>query len=168
MDAYSFQILLLAFVNIFNLVSVYIVVVMPVFIYDVSFLIFYILTMSGDVESNPGPGPTKHRQCRILYANIRGLHGNLNDLIASSRQYDILLCSETLVSGMRHVSEVLIPGFKKPVLLQRNAIPRAQGMAVYLKVRLHEDSLLAPVNYPRAKAKLVNCPGEFTVQDSGK
>ena len=133
MDAYSFQILLLAFVNIFSLVSVYIVVVMPVFIYDVSFLIFYILTMSGDVESNPGPGPTKHRQCRILYANIRGLHGNLNDLIASSRQYDILLCSETLVSGMRHVSEVLIPGFKKPVLLQRNAIPRAQGMAVYIR-----------------------------------
>ena len=63
----------------------------------------------------------------------REIKNMLNDLIASSRQYDILLCSETLVSGMRHVSEVLIPGFKKPVLLQRNAIPRAQGMAVYIR-----------------------------------
>ena len=68
-----------------------------------------------------------------MYANIRGLHANLNDLIAASRQYDILLCSETLVSGMRHASEVLIPGFKKPILFKRNAIHRAQGMAAYVR-----------------------------------
>ena len=112
---------------------VHIVSVMPVFMYDVSFLIYYILTMSGDVEPNPGPRPTRHRQCRILYANIRGLHANLNDLVAASRQFDILLCSETLVSGMRHVSEVLIPSFKKPIFLRRNAIHRAQGMALYIR-----------------------------------
>ena len=29
-------------------------------------------------------------------------------------------------------------------------------------------TLLASVNYPRVKARLVNCPGEFTDQDSGK
>ena len=93
-----------------NVVIVHIVAVIPVYVYNVSFIIFYILTMSGDVELNPGPRPTRRRQCRILYANVRGLHANLSDLIAASRQYDILFCSETLVSGMRHVSEVLISG----------------------------------------------------------
>ena len=115
---------------------VYIVVVdvaFVVFFYDISFLVFIILIMAGDIELNPGPGPTRHRQCRILYANVRGLHANLMDLTAVSRHFDILFCSETLVSEMRHVSEVLIPGFKKPILLRRKAIHRAQGMAAYIR-----------------------------------
>ena len=29
-------------------------------------------------------------------------------------QHDILLCSETLVSDLRHVSELLVPGFGQP------------------------------------------------------
>ena len=38
-----------------------------------------------------------------------------------------------LASGMRHALEVLIPGFKKPILFKRNAIHRAQGMAAYVR-----------------------------------
>ena len=120
--------------NIFIVqIVVVVVVVRFVFIYDVSFLLFIILALSGDIELNPGPRQIRHRQCRILYANVRGLHGNLNDLVVASRQYDILLCSETLVSGMRHSSELLIPGFKKPMLLGRGAMHRAQGMAAYIR-----------------------------------
>ena len=43
--------------------------------------------------------------------------GNLSDLTVASSQYDILLCSETLVSDLRHVSELLVPGSGRPVLL---------------------------------------------------
>ena len=50
-------------------------------------------------------------------SNVRGLAGNLSDLTVASSQYDILLCSETLVTDMRHVSEVLVPGIGCPVLL---------------------------------------------------
>ena len=39
--------------------------------------------------------------CRILCSNARGLAENLNDLTVASSQYDILLCSETLVSDVR-------------------------------------------------------------------
>ena len=46
---------------------------------------------------------------------------------------DILLCSETLVSDMRHVSELLPPGFGRPVLLCRGRTPRARGMAAYVR-----------------------------------
>ena len=44
--------------------------------------------------------------CRILCNNMRGLTGNLSDLTMVSSQYDILLCSETLVSDISHVSEL--------------------------------------------------------------
>ena len=44
----------------------------------------------------------------------------------TSSQYDILLCSETLVSDMHHVSEVLVPGFCRPVLC-REKMPGSVG-----------------------------------------
>ena len=51
--------------------------------------------------------------------NVRGLAGNLSDMTVASSQYDILLYSETFVSDMRHVSEILVPGFGHLVLLCR-------------------------------------------------
>ena len=62
-----------------------------------------------------------------------GLAGNLSDLTVASSQYDILLCSENLVSDSRHVSELLVPGFGRPVLLCRGRMPRARGMAAYVR-----------------------------------
>ena len=64
---------------------------------------------------------------------MRGLAGNLSDLTVASSQYDILFCSETLVSDMRHVSEVLVPGFCCPVLLCQGKMPRARGVATYVQ-----------------------------------
>ena len=34
---------------------------------------------------------------------------------------------------MRHVSELLVPGFGRPVLLYRCKMPRARGMAAYVR-----------------------------------
>ena len=45
--------------------------------------------------------------CRILCSNVQGLAGNLSDLTMALSQYDILLCSETFVSDMRHLSGIL-------------------------------------------------------------
>ena len=41
----------------------------------------------------------------------------------ASSQYDVLFGSETFVSDMRHVSELLVPGFGRPVLLCRGLGP---------------------------------------------
>ena len=88
---------------------------------DFLYLIFYgcLRLRFLDVETNPGPRRPVAAVCRILCSNVLGLSGNLSDLTVASSQYDILLCSETLVSDMRHVSEVLVPGFCRPVLLCR-------------------------------------------------
>ena len=84
-----------------------------------------------DVETNSGPRRPVPAVCRILCINVRGLAWNLSDLTVVLSQYDILLCSEALVSDMRHVSEVLVPGFCRPVLLCRGKMPRARAMAAY-------------------------------------
>ena len=53
----------------------------------------------------------------------------------ASSHYDLLLCSGTLVSDRRHISEFLVPGFGHPVLLCRDGMPRASGIAVYVRDR---------------------------------
>ena len=98
---------------------------------DFLYLIFYACLRLRflDVETNPGPRRPVHAVCRILCSNVQGLAGNHSDLTVASSRYDILLCSETLVSDMRHVSELLVLGFGRPVLLCQGKMPRARGMA---------------------------------------
>ena len=70
-----------------------------------------------DVETNACPRRPVSAVCRILCSNVRGLSRNLSDLTVAASQFDILLCSETLDSDMRLVSELLVPGFSRPVVL---------------------------------------------------
>ena len=102
---------------------------------DFLYLIFYgyLRLRFLDVETNPGPRHPVPAVCRILCSNVRGLAGNLSDLAVASSQYDILLCSETLVSDMRHVSEVLVSGVCRSVLFCRGKMPRVRGMAAYIR-----------------------------------
>ena len=98
---------------------------------DFLYLIFYgcLRLRFLDVETNPGPRRPVTDVCRILCSNVWGLAMNLSDLTVALSQYDILLCSETLVLDMRRVSEVLVPDFGRSVLC-RGKMPRARGMAV--------------------------------------
>ena len=95
------------------------------------FLSGILLLLSGDIETNPGP--THRKFCNILYSNIRGLYGNLRELSIASTKFDLICCSETLVSDRRHISELLLPNFNKPLLLLRNSLPRAQGLCIYTR-----------------------------------
>ena len=60
-----------------------------------------------DVETSPN--------CRILCSNMQGLAG--------LRLSMILLCSETFVLDMRHMSEFWIPRFCSPILLCWGRMP---------------------------------------------
>ena len=81
-----------------------------------------------DMETNPCPRSPVTAVCRILCSNVRGLAGNPSDLTVASSRYDILLFSETLGSDMRHLSEILVSGFCRPVLLCLGKMPWARGM----------------------------------------
>ena len=64
---------------------------------------------------------------------MQGLFKNLSDVTVALSQYDLLLCFETLVSDRRHMSELLVPGFVRPVLLCRDGVSQACGMAAYVR-----------------------------------
>ena len=83
------------------------------------YLIFYacLELQFPEVETNPGPQLPVPEACRILCSNVQGLSKNLSNVTVALSQYDLLLCSETLVSDRHHMSELLVPGFGRPVLL---------------------------------------------------
>ena len=82
------------------------------------------------METNQGPRRPVPGACRILSSNERGLSRHLT---VASFQYDLLLCSATLVSDRRHISGLLVPGFGRPILLWRDWMPRARRMAAYVR-----------------------------------
>ena len=86
-----------------------------------------------DVQTNLSPLRPVPTVRRPLCSNVRCLAWNLSDLTVASSGNDILLWSETFVSDMRHVSELLVNGFGRPVLLCRGRMPRARGMAAYVR-----------------------------------
>ena len=55
--------------------------------------------------------------CRILCCNMRGLSRHLSDQTLALSKCNLLLCSEILVSDRCHISELLVSGFGRPVLL---------------------------------------------------
>ena len=99
------------------------------------YLIFYacLELRFPDVETNPGPRRFVPEACRILCSNVRGLSEKLSDVTVALSQYDLLLCSETLVSDRHYMSELVVPGFGRSVLLCWDGVPRAHGMAAYVR-----------------------------------
>ena len=68
-----------------------------------------------------------------MFTNINGLHGNRDELAIAATKFDIVACYETKVTGRRHVSELLLPGFKATTLLLRGARPNGLGMALFVR-----------------------------------
>ena len=71
------------------------------------------------METNPGRRRPVPADCRILCSNVRDLVRNLSDLTVASFYYDILLSSDTFVSDMLHVLELLVLGFGRIVFFFR-------------------------------------------------
>ena len=46
--------------------------------------------------------------------------------------YDVLVCAESKVSDLRHLSELRIPGYGCPQQRLRDSRPGVQGMALYV------------------------------------
>ena len=69
----------------------------------------------------------------MLYNNINGLHGNITELGVAAVGFEMLFCVETKVTQHRHVSELMLPGFRKPTQLLRGTRPNGLGLAMYVR-----------------------------------
>ena len=85
-----------------------------------------------DEETNPSPPRPVSALFRILCSNVRCMSRNFSDLTLASSQFYILLCCETSVSDMSHVSEFLVPGFIH-LVLWRGRMPRTRGMVAFVR-----------------------------------
>ena len=47
-------------------------------------IVFFLLTLSDDIEFYPGSVNARNWQHHVLYSNVQGLHGNLRGLIVAS------------------------------------------------------------------------------------
>ena len=99
----------------------------------VSVLFFYecLKLWFPDVEINPGPRAVP-QCCRVMFSNINGLHGNRDELAIAATKFDVVACTETMVTGRRHVSQLPLPGFRAPTLLLRSSRPNSIGMALFV------------------------------------
>ena len=85
-----------------------------------------------DVEVNPGPRVAP-QCCRVMFTNINGLHGNRDELAIAATKFDVVACAETKVTRRRHVSELLLPGFKALTLLLRGVRSNGLGMSLFVR-----------------------------------
>ena len=70
------------------------------FIYLIFFACLMLRFLDVETNSDAQRWPVLPVVYRILCSYVRGLGRNLIDLTVTSSQYDILLCSETLVSEL--------------------------------------------------------------------
>lgn len=93
-------------------------------IYFVLFIINIVLLISGDVETNPGPGNTSTDQnyCLTIYHhNIRSIRNKINDIVHIVQDFDIVFFTETHLDGYIESENILLPGFEKPIRKDRNS-----------------------------------------------
>jgi hypothetical protein len=92
-------------------------------IYFVLFIINIVLLISGDVETNPGPGNTSTDQnyCLSIYHhNIRSIRNKINDRVHIVHDFAIVFFTETHLDGYIDSENILLPGFEKPNILFNN------------------------------------------------
>ena len=90
--------------------------------------------ISGDVETNPGPGNTSTDQnyCLTIYHhNIRSIRNKINDIVHILQDFDIVFFTEAHLDGYIDSENILLPGFEKPIRMDRNSA--GGGVIVYFK-----------------------------------
>lgn len=75
------------------------------------FLLLCGIILLWEVESNPNPYNSKY--CNLCFNNICGLYRNLIEIAIILTKFNIICCTETLITDMSDTSELLLPNFKK-------------------------------------------------------
>ena len=74
-----------------------------------------------------------HAGCFVLHMTISGACIGIQIYFLMPEGEMCFFCSETLVSSRRHISELIIPGFGRPMQPFGSKINRFRGLAVYVR-----------------------------------
>jgi hypothetical protein len=91
--------------------------------------------ISGDVETNQGPGniSTDQNYCLTIYHhNIRSIRNKINDIGHIVQDFDIVFFTDTHLDGYIDSKNILLPGFEKPI--RKDKIPREVVLSYILKI----------------------------------
>jgi hypothetical protein len=87
-------------------------------------LLFNLLIVCVDIESNPGPQgtPDSHENTlSILHENIRSLRNKLSYIINIVEDFDIIFFKETHLDNSIKDADISLPGFEVPIRRDRNS-----------------------------------------------
>jgi hypothetical protein len=102
---------------------------------DIDYFYSFLLLLSGDIETNPGPTNLNHvNNFGIFHLNIRSLRNKTDFVIDLVDEYQILCFTETHLDENYPNNKLLIPGFSEPYRLDRNMF--GGGVAIYVSPQL--------------------------------
>ena len=99
------------------------------------FLIYFarLVARYQKVEMYPGPRAGVPAMCIVMYSNLSGLHGSLDEIAVTAPRFDIAFCCETSATRLRHAAELRLLGYCEPVFLPRGSRSNRLGMVMYTR-----------------------------------
>ena len=99
------------------------------------FLIYFVCLVTRYPAKEVNPGPRVHfllpAWFRVMFSNIYGLHGNLDELAVAASHFDTVLCCEKKETRQRHAADLCLPGYCDPILLPRGSRSNGLGIVMY-------------------------------------
>lgn len=93
-------------------------------------VIFMLLFLSGDIETNPGPCTGTQYTLDIFHLNIRSIRNKLDSLLSLVSDFDILCFTESHLNSSIPDRNVFIDGFNTIFRKDKNSF--GGGIIVYI------------------------------------
>ena len=92
-------------------------------------VISILLSLAGDIESNPGPVTAHSRDLSICHINSQSMLSKLDLIAVELGIYDIITVSETWLDQTIENKDLILPNYQEPIRLDRNR--HGGGVAAY-------------------------------------
>lgn len=109
-------------------------------------ILFMLLILSGDVETNPGPNTGTQYTLDIFHLNIRSIRNKIDSLLSLVTDFDVLCFTESHLDSCITDQNLLIDGFNTIYRKDRNSF--GGGIIIYVSnsLRVKRRTDLEPTN----------------------
>ena len=108
-------------------------------------IIYFILVISGDIETNPGPNTAIHT-LDIFHLNVRSIRHKIQQLISTALDFDILCFTESHLCNNIRNEDIAIDGFNTIFRKDRNAFGGGVLMYISNSIKANRRPEFEPLN----------------------